>query len=797
MIKSLSRFLLPLLLTAVAATAALAQTYPQILISDIKNKDLDSLLVKRSFAPPPWGKTMLNYTGLTNQAANAIAVVDTVVFIGQVVWAPQFSFKNTTDGRIYFYLIDTAKTASGTTMPYGGLAFYDIVGTSNKDSSTYGLNEGDIVKLTVRLSQRFSTQGSGFGPFYATTIEPDKDNNTTYELLDIGVAPPKPNIITLDSLFDANGFVRYDIGEKYDNSLVTIVASSPSEKLIASSTTVSNGRYTWSVQSGNRKLAIGDNSKFLRATSAGGVETAELYVTPPQGKVVDSLTGFMGKVNIAGYPDNGSQNYTGATGRTYRIHPKNPAVDIVLSDEPVPPLYVSSTRNPLAATDAQSVKAIVNVQEVNSGGSTDSVFVFYYTTNSPDTLLKANYTGAYTRLSTSLIAGPTGGVTTWEATIPAFPQGTYVAYYYTAYNSVAGVPKSQNFGAYTADRTDLNRAQFFYQVGTGTLRIRDVQFTPYTATSVSDAPLAGQSVTVSGRVVADTSDNISYSGAPAHARSLFIQDAREPWSGIGAFNFSGADAGGNAVVKGDSVSISGTVVDSSGFTVLRSYTVTKIGTTNAGYDPLTTPAGTLRASGESYEGVLIQVAPAFVVNDASDGTGGTGFGEFSVGDSATATNANGYRIDDGSQAPFIGFINPQPVDRTKVNIGDQFVSITGIGFWGNGNYKMIPLKTGFVGYTADVRQENSGVATAYTLSQNYPNPFNPSTTIKYSVAGRGEVSLKIFDILGRQVATLVNGVRNNGTYEVQFNASRFATGLYFYRLQAGGTVLTKKMMLIK
>lgn len=85
----------------------------------------------------------------------------------------------------------------------------------------------------------------------------------------------------------------------------------------------------------------------------------------------------------------------------------------------------------------------------------------------------------------------------------------------------------------------------------------------------------------------------------------------------------------------------------------------------------------------------------------------------------------------------------------------------------------------------------------FALGQNYPNPFNPSTTISYQVASPSDVSLEVFDVLGRKVTTLVNSRQTAGTYSVNFNASRLSSGVYFYRLQAGTFVATKKMLLVK
>jgi hypothetical protein len=86
----------------------------------------------------------------------------------------------------------------------------------------------------------------------------------------------------------------------------------------------------------------------------------------------------------------------------------------------------------------------------------------------------------------------------------------------------------------------------------------------------------------------------------------------------------------------------------------------------------------------------------------------------------------------------------------------------------------------------------------FSLEQNYPNPFNPETKIRYSVTKSSFISIKVYDILGREVAVPVNAVQSAGIYEVSFDGSSLSTGVYFYRLSANGVVAdTKKMMLSK
>jgi hypothetical protein len=93
------------------------------------------------------------------------------------------------------------------------------------------------------------------------------------------------------------------------------------------------------------------------------------------------------------------------------------------------------------------------------------------------------------------------------------------------------------------------------------------------------------------------------------------------------------------------------------------------------------------------------------------------------------------------------------------------------------------------------------ISSSYKLNQNFPNPFNPNTSIQYAVSSRLFVSLKVYDVLGNEIATLVNEEKSVGSYEVEFNPAsgnlNLVSGIYFYQLKAGSFIQTKKMILLK
>jgi hypothetical protein len=125
----------------------------------------------------------------------------------------------------------------------------------------------------------------------------------------------------------------------------------------------------------------------------------------------------------------------------------------------------------------------------------------------------------------------------------------------------------------------------------------------------------------------------------------------------------------------------------------------------------------------------------------------------------------------------------------------DMIAVSSVTIPPGGPIHILIIKEGATG-TNDVGRL-SNAAYTFQLSQNYPNPFNPRTVVGWQLAAAGSVKLRVYDLLGREVATLIDGVMPAGEHTVTFDATRIASGMYIYRLQAGAQTAVKKMMVIK
>jgi hypothetical protein len=166
---------------------------------------------------------------------------------------------------------------------------------------------------------------------------------------------------------------------------------------------------------------------------------------------------------------------------------------------------------------------------------------------------------------------------------------------------------------------------------------------------------------------------------------------------------------------------------------------------------------------------------------------------------ATETNNSGFQIErcekleaGNEEYKAIGFIsgNGTTTEQQSYSFVDKNISA--------GKYKYRLKQIDFDG-TFEYSNEIDVDITPdeFALEQNYLNPFNPSTSIQYSISSKQFVTLKVYDVLGNEITTLVNEEKSAGSYNVQFTMDNFSSGIYFYKLTAGEFVQTRKMILIK
>lgn len=212
------------------------------------------------------------------------------------------------------------------------------------------------------------------------------------------------------------------------------------------------------------------------------------------------------------------------------------------------------------------------------------------------------------------------------------------------------------------------------------------------------------------------------------------------------------------------------------------------------YDELLVGTGTGIYGQETQNGNLPVELTSFVAN-------ANGNNVLLKWNTATELNNYGFKIErtvgSGQSAVVywekIGFVNGSGNSNSSKNYSFSDNNIA----TGKYLYRLKQIDNdGSFKYSAEVEVE-IGTPTHFSLSQNYPNPFNPVTTINYQLPMSGNVTLKVFDVLGKEVASLVNEKKEAGSYTVEFSVTNLASGTYFYRLKAGDFIQTKKMIILK
>jgi hypothetical protein len=565
---------------------------------------------------------------------------------------------------------------------------------------------------------------------------------------------PEPLVLTFDSLYDAQGAFIYPM-RKYQGMYV-IMTADESHPLITSDLITGSGSTAGGFKVNDlsgHKIQMYANSNYFKTASTYPRLRTDGYTPPPNGSYIPYIKGIL-------------EGYNSATdGWIWEI------VCIYPEDLGVPqlsPPAITNVRRDLGVVAPGTPVTVTCTVKGLAGGIVKNVWLFKRVNNVLDSLEMTKGTGADTSTFTCTIPGVTG-------------DSSYVDYYVRAtdYNDLSSTSPG-----------NAATSRYSYFVLNKPLTIQHVRYSPMGSGYSS---YNGYHVTVTGVVISDTSDIPGNYGT--NPSRVYIQNGETPWSGIQLGTNGPNITKVKALIRGDEVTVEGVVLIGSYGTRVDSLSLVQVNSTGntlpVPHVMKTSEVGTFtlgNLSPEPWNGTLVKYVNVTIDSANADGT--SNFGE-----------SFGKDVDLGTHTRLIWsdghtFLNAGP-SAVSVHKGDHFDAITGVLGYTHSNYKLCPRKNDdIVGFT-DVKTENQVMPTQYALSQNYPNPFNPSTVISYSIPKSGLVNIKVFNLLGQEVRTLVNQNQNAGTFQVTFNANSLTSGVYFYSLTVDNFTQVKKMMLLK
>jgi hypothetical protein len=764
--RLLQTFLVIFVIVAVASTA-IAQV-KNLTIPQLQQVSRDSLLKLDTLQAAAGGQSLQQSP---YWHGSDVTGADTVSVTGIVIVKP--GVLTYTLARYNIFIQDTT-----TGQLWGGLnVLTNDTSTQAQSTGITALDSGMIVTITGRLTE-YPNSGQNNSLTEMFHYSPSAPVYTSPPTISTGIqiARPLPKEITVDSLAylkNGSSFPKPSSGEQYESMYVIV------RNVTVTSVDPASGRFSFQNAAGNVGYMY-DGSKYF--TLRGHKLASAHYTPPPVGTVLAYLRGVV-------LP----QSRTGTCG-DYTIMPLYPG-DLKVSS--FSPSITNIQRSPSPPGPSTVVTVSWKVKNLNVGGVIDSSFLAYKI---------GSAAWAFKKIT------PTSGDSLYSATIPAATGDSLVSYYVQGYGG--GI-----YGAYP-DPSIPN----FYQVrGTAgsVLTIHDIEFTPY----VNGASgFVGDTVTLNGTIIADTTD---IKEITSNRPRLWMASAAGAWNGIPMWGNTVA-VGLDTLLRGDSVQVHGIVSNLNGRTNIQVLSCTLIhrGVTVPAPSALAMSAfpyldyqlsnqpvvGTAKFA--QWVGQLVQFNNVYLTRLNADNLASTGtsnFGEYFISEAKLgATEPYGIRVDDNGtnnyyadttvayQTSFASGHAFNPPKNSLITLNQKIAYLRGILDMSFSEYKLEPRKNDDYGaITSVLYQEANVVPKSYVLDQNYPNPFNPSTTISYSIPAAGHVSLKIFNLLGQEVETLIDHQQTAGSYKLQFDASRLSTGVYFYQLKADQFVTVKKMLLLK
>ncbi|MDI6802433.1 MAG: T9SS type A sorting domain-containing protein [Bacteroidota bacterium] len=571
------------------------------------------------------------------------------------------------------------------------------------------------------------------------------------------ISGPIPKAVTdFHNGTGTGGTIRYSTGEPFEMAYVELT----------------NLTVNYYVNSGNGTFNMVDaNGNEFSTYDASGYYTLRVFRNPLSTYTLPSLNTKVDTIRGYVWTSSGVENSRG-----YRICPMYPG-DIVFGA--VLPGVSSVRRYPVLVTPVDSVLVTARVFQQPGGAPVDSAKLFYSINNA-----------AFKSIKMATIIGDSVGTY-----IPLQTANVFVRYYVTAYDSAGYTTTIANPSPDYS--TNSARGFFFYYVLDRPTTIRDIQYSPF---SHGRGPLTGAIATASGIITADTTQlGLSpYGPFTAYGTNVwYLQTGKDPWNGIW---ISSVEPTMGHVNLGDSVTVTGIVSELNEVTNL--YAISDVQVHSSG-NPIPTPSsipckdigfgvsnGT--PSAEKWEGMLVQLNNLTVTNIYPTFVDPTEY-EVSDGTGSVIIRRDGKNNISNVPGDTVGGFNFR-----ILNVGDKISYIQGILHFSARRYKLVPRTNSDFGVITSVQEvPNASLPTQYQLTNNYPNPFNPTTVIEYALPREEFVTLKIYNIIGQEVAILKNEVQKAGTYRVNFDGSKLASGVYFYRLQTSSFTQIKKMALVK
>jgi predicted extracellular nuclease len=661
-------------------------------------------------------------------------------------------------------------TGAASNNPFAGMFVRWSGDSASADASgLYNIERGDIIKITGYVDEFPLTSMNSLTQFVPIISYKIGMDNIPFpiDILSSGNPLPKPlkkSITDFNIGANPGGKAMFSTGEPYEAMEVEFTN-------LTVTAIVNAARGTWAITDENGNTLSDYDWSYYYTIGHGSIIVPgdPNYKTPPVGTKIDTIRGYI--TTSSGTEAN----------RGYRICPIYPG-DVVFGK--IAPGVTTHRRNPvIVAKDSAAVisaKIYKQTSAVVNGANLASHTLLYSVNN-----------GAWQQ-----VAMPTPGVSDSlsAASIPVQTPGSTVRYFIKVVDADNQVTMLANSGSLT--QYDTSKGFFFYTVidrsTKPVLAPSDIQKTIY---ANGRSPYIGAIDSVGGIITADTSALRLTALSVGGTNAWYMQSGSGPFSGLWIV---GPDSIMMKLKMGDSVVVTGSIQEN--FDVTRLSSITK-GRVVASGKTIPAPVklkteifgdgasnGNLVA--EPYEGMLVSFDSVTVTSIDPVFSEPT---EFWISNSSQAVLVRRDGRHKYSNAPADTVIG-----STIVKVGNKFSNVTGILYYSGGRYKVTPrTNADFSGFNPTTIRRDNVVAKEFALEQNFPNPFNPSTTLRYSLPREGMVSLKIYNILGQEVATLVNEYQTNGVYSVKFDASKLSSGMYLYRITSGDFSQVKKMLLLK